>query len=339
MEEELNNPVKSSPQSMSMLAAIEETLLSIVEKAETKLNESLLSSPSSFRPMEITDETTTTTTTTTTAKTTKTSSLAVDDTQLQTLTHEANNLHLNEDGKRPADQNNNYMSAAKRLTRSSSSSAIDSLLLKHEPGGCGDGGGVSSSDELDQLEDEGGHEHDEDLQDLKEEIAELDGLFVSSLTSTTNPHGGSLNASSSHTFRKTEWDVKKLESYVRLVFGDMTEVEKISPTLLDMYLKGFFEFAKKSDGMEYEPESLIGFMNSFERYLKTKGYPESLLRSDAFKESRLVLKKKREMVRSIGKFIRTKTKDSFYILLYHRNLLKEKGMLGRDSPDSLLAEV
>jgi len=80
-------------------------------------------------------------------------------------------------------------------------------------------------------------------------------------------------------------------------------------------------------------------MNSFERYLKTKNYPESLLRSETFKESRTELKKKRDLVRSIGKLIRTKTKDTCYLLQFHRNLLKEKGLLSRDNPDCLLAEI
>lgn len=144
---------------------------------------------------------------------------------------------------------------------------------------------------------------------------------------------------STHTFRKTEWDVKKLENYVRLSFGDMTPMESMEPALMNRYLKSFFELAKKSDGMDYEPESLIGFMNSFERYLKTKNYSESLLRSETFKESRTVLKKKRDLVRSIGKLIRTKTKDTCYLLQFHRNLLKEKGLLNRDNPDCLLAEI
>lgn len=144
---------------------------------------------------------------------------------------------------------------------------------------------------------------------------------------------------STHTFRKTEWDVKKLENYVRQSYGDMTPMENMEPTQMNTYLKSFFELAKKSDGMEYEPESLIGFMNSFERYLKTKNYPESLLRSETFKEARTILKKKRDLVRSIGKLIRTKTKDTCYLLQFHRNLLKEKGLLNRDNPDCLLAEI
>lgn len=149
----------------------------------------------------------------------------------------------------------------------------------------------------------------------------------------------SLNNVSTHTFRKTEWDVKKLENYVRNAFCDNTPMESMRPIQLNRYLKSFFELAKKSDGMDYEPESLIGFMNSFERYLKTKNYPESLLRSETFKEARTVLKKKRDLVRSIGKLIRTKTKDTCYLLQFHRNLLKEKGLLSRDNPDCLLAEI
>ena len=147
------------------------------------------------------------------------------------------------------------------------------------------------------------------------------------------------NNISSHTFKKTEWDVKKLENYVKTAFCDQNPMERMNPNLLNRYLISFFELAKKSDGMDYEPESLIGFMNSYERYLKTKQYPESLLRSDIFLEARVLLKNKRELVRSIGKLIRTKTKDTNYLLQFHRNLLKEKFLLNRDNPDALLGEI
>ena len=160
------------------------------------------------------------------------------------------------------------------------------------------------------------------------------GLNMSSVNTIQN-----YNNVSTHTFKKTEWDVKKLENYVKNAFCDHTPMEGMDPQVLNRYLISFFELAKKSDGMDYEPESLIGFMNSFERYLKTKNYPESLLRSDIFKDARVLLKNKRDLVRSIGKLIRTKTKDTCYLLQFHRNLLKEKYLLNRDNPDCLLAEI
>ena len=191
--------------------------------------------------------------------------------------------------------------------------------------------------------------NDDHLGDLDDPPGDdMDDTLGATLSSSPSLGGGGGNASSfvmsgnnvsTHTFRKTEWDVKKLENYVRLSFGDATPMENMAPALMNRYLKSFFELAKKSDSMDYEPESLIGFMNSFERYLKTKNYSESLLRSETFKESRTVLKKKRELVRSIGKLIRTKTKDTCYLLQFHRNLLKEKGLLNRDNPDCLLAEI
>jgi len=181
-----------------------------------------------------------------------------------------------------------------------------------------------------------------DMKDIDDTLAMSPG-FVSSLGgSLSGTHASYMlngNNVSTHTFRKTEWDVKKLENYVRLSFGDATPMEGMPPVKMNFYLVSFFKLAKKSDGMDYEPESLIGFMNSFERYLKTKNYPESLLRSETFKESRTELKKKRDLVRSIGKLIRTKTKDTCYLLQFHRNLLKEKGLLNRDNPDCLLAEI
>ena len=46
---------------------------------------------------------------------------------------------------------------------------------------------------------------------------------------------------STHTFRKTEWDVKKLENYVRLSFGDATPMENMEPVLMNRYLVSFFK--------------------------------------------------------------------------------------------------
>jgi len=178
------------------------------------------------------------------------------------------------------------------------------------------------------------------MDDIENSVKDIDdSLALSPSGALTGSFVLNGNNVSTHTFRKTEWDVKKLENYVRMAYGDSTPMENMEPVTMNRYLKSFFELAKKSDGMDYEPESLIGFMNSFERYLKTKNYPESLLRSETFKDSRTVLKKKRDLVRSIGKLIRTKTKDTCYLLQFHRNLLKEKGLLSRDNPDCLLAEI
>jgi hypothetical protein len=192
------------------------------------------------------------------------------------------------------------------------------------------------SNQMDDIDDP----NDTSMKEIDDTLAMSPG-FASSLSGLGSQANYILNGNnvSTHTFRKTEWDVKKLENYVRLSFGDATPMEGMQPVKMNFYLVSFFKLAKKSDGMDYEPESLIGFMNSFERYLKTKNYPESLLRSETFKESRTELKKKRDLVRSIGKLIRTKTKDTCYLLQFHRNLLKEKGLLNRDNPDCLLAEI
>ena len=206
----------------------------------------------------------------------------------------------------------------------------------------------------DNLKDE--HNHDQtittvlNIENLIIENADLQNSINSLKDENSPPSSPGLNMSSvntiqnynnvsTHTFKKTEWDVKKLENYVKNAFCDHTPMEGMQPALLNRYLISFFELAKKSDGMDYEPESLIGFMNSFERYLKTKSYPESLLRSETFKDARTLLNKKKELVRSIGKLIRTKTKDTCYLLQFHRNLLKEKGLLERDTPDNLIAEI
>lgn len=202
--------------------------------------------------------------------------------------------------------------------------------------------GLEGGDQLDedQLEEENNDEVNlKEIDKFDDSLAMSPCGFGSLSGIGSSPYTMNGSNVSTHTFRKTEWDVKKLENYVRLSFGDATPMENMEPAQMNRYLVSFFKLAKKSDGMDYEPESLIGFMNSFERYLKTKNYPESLLRSETFKESRTELKKKRDLVRSIGKLIRTKTKDTCYLLQFHRNLLKEKSLLSRDNPDCLLAEI
>ena len=195
-------------------------------------------------------------------------------------------------------------------------------------------GGGGGGDEMDD-------ENDPSLKEIEESLAMSPGSFnnLSDIGSTSFSMGSGGANVSNHTFKKTEWDVKKFENHVRAVFGDTTPIETMQPDVLNNYINNFFEFAKKGDGMEYEPESLIGYMNSFERYLKSKNYPESLLRSDLFSNTRTMLKQKRELVRTIGRLVRIKNKDTPYLLKFYRNLFKEKDLLNRDNPDSLLAEV
>ena len=241
--------------------------------------------------------------------------------------NEINNNNETNTNSSNADENNNVEESltAENDENQNASLSLDDATCKsanQQPNGRVK---TAANDDLGDLD---------NLEQADDEIDDGDALLKDLDSSSPNGGGGGGNVSYSdsgnnvYTFRKTEWDVKKMENYVKLTFGDSTAMEKMDPPLLNGYLKSFFEHAKKSDGMDYEPESLIGFMNSYERYLKTKGYPESLLRSDAFKESRTILKNKRELVRSIGKLIRTKSKDTCFLLQFHRNTLKEKGLLG-----------
>lgn len=149
----------------------------------------------------------------------------------------------------------------------------------------------------------------------------------------------SMGTPNNHTFRKTEWDVKKLETHMKSYFGDTNAIENLAPVVLKSYIDHFLEYARKGDGMEYEPESLVGYMNSFERHLKAKNYPESILRSELFADTRANLKKKKELVKTIGRLIRIKSNDTPHLLKFYRNLFKERSLLNRDNPDCLLAEV
>ncbi len=93
------------------------------------------------------------------------------------------------------------------------------------------------------MDDDGLDDENNDLKDIDkydESLAMSPGGFGSIGGVGSSPY--TLNGSnvSTHTFRKTEWDVKKLENYVRISFGDVTPMENMEPAQMNRYLISFF---------------------------------------------------------------------------------------------------
>ena len=79
------------------------------------------------------------------------------------------------------------------------------------------------------------------MKEIDDNLAMSPG-FASALSGLDSQANYMLNV---NTFRKTEWDVKKLENYVRLSFNDLTLMEGMQPAKMNLYLVSFFKLAKK----------------------------------------------------------------------------------------------
>ena len=109
-----------------------------------------------------------------------------------------------------------------------------------------------------------------------------------------------VNNENKNTKRKTETDMRIFSAYL-ISLKEMRKAEDIPPQELDPYLSTFFSVVKKHDGNEYEPASLRGMLCSIERYLRMKGYQNSVTRDAAFHSTRNTLKNKQRILRENGK--------------------------------------
>ena len=90
---------------------------------------------------------------------------------------------------------------------------------------------------------------------------------------------------------------------------------------------------KKKDGGEYEPTTLRSFISSFDRYLRKKGYPTTIIDRQDFRKTRETLVAKQKELKKAGKGNKSKAAraltDDEVDILYGKNLL------GLSSPESL----
>ena len=75
-----------------------------------------------------------------------------------------------------------------------------------------------------------------------------------------------------NTARKTFYDVRRLERYMRSM-GENRQMCSIPMDELDQIIAGFLLLLKKQAGDNYEPLSVKSMVSSFDRKLKRQRYP------------------------------------------------------------------
>ena len=136
-----------------------------------------------------------------------------------------------------------------------------------------------------------------------------------------------------NTLSKTKRDVSLLQEFMRMK-GKGEEFENIEPRELDEILCAFILAVKKKDGEEYEPTTLRSFVSSFDRYLRTKGYPTAIIEGQEFRKTRETLVAKQKELKKAGKG--NKTKAARALTDEEVDVLYSKELLGLSSPESLL---
>jgi len=119
--------------------------------------------------------------------------------------------------------------------------------------------------------------------------------------------------------------------------GFDVELFHLPPETLDLYLAKFFIGARQSDGSEYEPDTLTTYQRGIDRYLTEHGYKFSICRDTVFKKSQDAIRAKRSDLKGKGKG--NKTRASEPLTDDEIRLMREKGVLGNHSPESLLFTV
>ena len=83
--------------------------------------------------------------------------------------------------------------------------------------------------------------------------------------------------------------------------GETREIAEIPPVELNELLSEFILSVRTKEGQEYEPSSLRGMVASFERHLKRKSYPVSIINDLAFEKLRKTLQSKQKQLKKQGR--------------------------------------
>ena len=141
------------------------------------------------------------------------------------------------------------------------------------------------------------------------------------------------NQENKNTLSKTKRDLALLTEYLETK-NVQQNLEEIQPRDLDELLSAFLVEVRKKDGDEYEPTTLRSFISSFDRYLRKKDYPTTIIEGQEFRRTREALVAKQKDLKKSGKgnkpnAARNLTDDEV-------DILYSRGLLGCSSPDALI---
>ena len=128
-----------------------------------------------------------------------------------------------------------------------------------------------------------------------------------------------------NTVKKTKREVALLTVFLQTK-GETREIAEIPPVELNELLSEFILSVRTKEGQEYEPSSLRGMVASFERHLKRKSYPVSIINDLAFEKLRKTLQSKQKQLKKQGRG--NKPNASVALTEDEIKLLFDKGLLG-----------
>ena len=139
-----------------------------------------------------------------------------------------------------------------------------------------------------------------------------------------------------NTVKKTKREVALLTMFLQTK-GETREIAEIPPVELNDLLSEFILLSVRTkEGQEYDPSSLRGMVASFERHLKRKSYPVSIINDLAFKKLRKTLQSKQKQLKKQGRGNKPNASVALFITEDEKTLLFDKGLLGVSSPESNL---
>ena len=136
-----------------------------------------------------------------------------------------------------------------------------------------------------------------------------------------------------NTERKTEGDLSLVMAFLARE-KENRKIEDLPPAELDTYLSRFLLTERKKSGEEYKPATLKGIIASVERYLKKRGYSDSIITVQPFAKTLDALKSKQKQLKWLGKG--NKPKDAASFDQEEIDLLFRKGVMGIHSPQALI---
>ena len=83
--------------------------------------------------------------------------------------------------------------------------------------------------------------------------------------------------------------------------GEVRPIDLLSTIDLEKFLQSFYAEVRKTNGVEYEPNSLASMQAGIERYLKENNIHFSIIRDRVFSTSRAVLEGKCKNLRNMEK--------------------------------------
>ena len=100
-----------------------------------------------------------------------------------------------------------------------------------------------------------------------------------------------------NTVKKTKRDVALLTEFLQTKGKAQSEIAEIPPAELNELLSEFILSVRTKEGQDYEPSSLRGMVASFERHLKRKSYPVSIINDLTFERLRKTLHSKQKQLK------------------------------------------